>query len=432
MSLSGVELFKRAIDHHDADELRRVLRENADARAAINEPLFAFDSPAIVTVPGRRAGELLDVLLDFGADPNRKSSWWAGGFHPLYGATPENAEKLIAAGARIDACAASHLDRIDVLEQIFAQSPMRVHERGGDGQSPLHFATSKRMVDFLLDHGADINARCIDHRSTAAEWMIGERTELARYLVERDAHADIFMCAALGLTERARAMVKENPWLMSLRTGQGEYGEKPPSSSHIYVWTLGANLTPLQVAAKFGNAATVDAMEELATPQQQLLVACHRGDRLRAQQLVAQNPGIVSKLGPGDRRALADEAWAANARAVELMLELGFDPSVPSGTDGKGGNALHCAAWEGSPECVSALLNYPSGRALLDSRDATYDGIPLGWCAHGSQNCRRAGADHPAVARLLLNAGATHPPGLADWDAARAVQVVFREFASRA
>jgi ankyrin repeat protein len=113
-----------------------------------------------------------------------------------------------------------------------------------------------------------------------------------------------------------------------------------------------------------------------------------------------------------DRRSLTDEAWAANAPAVKLMLELGFDPAVPSVSGPTGGNALHCAAWEGSVECVAALLGYSSGRALIDSIEPTYGGTPLSWCCHGSRNCHRAGATHAGVARLLLSAGARPNPEL--------------------
>jgi ankyrin repeat protein len=102
-----------------------------------------------------------------------ESSWWGGGFHALHGATPAVAERLLAAGAIPDACAAAHLDRADLLERMLAEHPARVHERGGDGQMPLHFASrSRRVVDLLLEAGADIDARDVDHRSTAAEWMI--------------------------------------------------------------------------------------------------------------------------------------------------------------------------------------------------------------------------------------------------------------------
>ena len=47
----------------------------------IDEPIFAFDSPALVANSGNL--EMVEALLEFGADPNRKSAWWAGGVPPF-------------------------------------------------------------------------------------------------------------------------------------------------------------------------------------------------------------------------------------------------------------------------------------------------------------------------------------------------------------
>jgi ankyrin repeat protein len=416
-----VDRFKRAISRSDAATARTLLQQHADVRAAINEPIFGFDSPALVAASGKNL-ELVDVLLEFGADPNRKSSWWAGGFHPLYGANDAVAQRLIAAGATIDACAAAHLDRADLLSSLIAADPARVSERGGDGKMPLHLARSRRVVDILLASGADIDGRDIDHRSTAAEWMIGDdpdeaRMDVARYLVERGASADIFLVAALGMADRARTILQADPSVLQLRTGQGSYGEKHPSSYHIYFWTIGQNMSPLQTAAKFDQRETLRVMQEFATPTQRLLLACHVGDRDEATRLVTGNPGLVPSLAGADRRALANEAWAANAPAVELMLDLGFDPASPSGSGSAEGNALHCASWEGSAECVAAILRHPAGRALVNVRETTYNGTPLNWCAHGSINCRRPGGSYGEVARLLIAAGTTLDAAMADWDA---------------
>jgi ankyrin repeat protein len=400
-----------------------VLRRHAAARGAINDTMFSFGGTALTSTGDNL--DVVDVLLEFGADPNRKSDWWAGGFHPLYGASPAVAERLLAAGAIPDACAAAHLDRVDILARLIAEDPARVHERGGDGKMPLHFARSRDVVDLLLDAGADLDARDIDHRSTAAEWMIGDapRIELARYLVERGASADIFLAAALGLADRARALAIADPSVLTLRTGQGDYAEKPPSSYHIYLWTIGPNFTPMYTAAKFGRGRmeVVRALSDLIPVEQRLLIACHQGNTDAAREIVRTHPGLVESLEGADRRALTDEAWTANAPAVELMLELGFDPAAPSVTGPTGGNALHCAAWEGSPECISALLRYPSGRALLESRDPRYGGTPLSWCCHGSRNCGRAAADHASVARLLIEAGAHIDPEMECSEAMQAV-----------
>jgi ankyrin repeat protein len=399
----AADRFRSLVNSGDAAKLRQALARDASLRAIINEPLFSFDCPALVAA-NHDVG-IVDALLEFGADPNRKSSWWAGGFHPLYGASPEVAARLLAAGAVPDACAAAALDRPDLVRKILRDDPARVHERGGDGQTPLHFAKSREVADILIDAGADLDARDVDHRSTAAEWMLSDRSELARYLFDRGAAADIFLAAALGLTDRVRAMLERDPKLLDLRTGQGEYAEQKPSSYHIYLWSLGPNLTPLQVAAKRGHRETVAAMLSLASPVQQLLLACHEGRAGEARAIVNANPGIVESLAGADRRALTDEAWTANGPAVELMMELGFDPSVAAVTGPTGGTALHCAAWEGSPQCVAAILGYPRGQALIHVKDPVYGGTPLNWCGHGSRNSSKPKAGYVEVERLLRAAG---------------------------
>jgi len=48
------------------------------------------------------------------------------------------------------------------------------------------------------------------------------------------------------------------------------YAPQPPSSSHIYTWTIGAHRAPLDVAAQFANDEALAAMLRFATPRQQL------------------------------------------------------------------------------------------------------------------------------------------------------------------
>lgn len=430
--LSLVDRFKRAVNTGDAAALRRMRSSRAELQTIINEPLFAFNAPALNTAGDNP--DVTDALLELGADPNQRSAWWAGGFHSLHGASPAVAERLIARGAVPDACALAHLDRYDDLIAMLDAEPARVHERGGDGQTPLHFARSTRVADLLLARGADIDARDIDHRSTPAEWMIGDfdtprsRLALAQHLVGRGAACDIFLAAATGNTQRAHALLERDPSLLNLRTGQGEYGEKKPSSYHIYLWTIGSNLTPLQAASKFRQRETLKAMRVYASAVQRLLLACHDGDADDARSIVRENPGIVEGLDGTDRRALTDAAWLPNPKAVELMMELGFDPSAPSTSGPTGGTALHCAAWEGSAEAVASILRYPRGRALIETRDPVYGGAPLNWCCHGSLNCHNPRANHAEVARLLISAGA--PVG-GEHEASDAVLAVLDEAEQR-
>ena len=116
----------------DAATARELLSRHPEFRPMINVPLFAFNAPALVACAGD--ADMVEVLLEFGGDPNQRSTWWAGCFHSLHSATGLAAERLLAAGAVPDACAAAHLDDAPLLASILAATPSRVHERGGDGQ----------------------------------------------------------------------------------------------------------------------------------------------------------------------------------------------------------------------------------------------------------------------------------------------------------
>lgn len=417
--------FARAFESRDAAAVRALLERHPAARALIDAAVFPFDTPALVHAASLGDLGLVNLLLEFGADPNRRSDWWAGGFHALHHARGEVAERLLDAGAEPDACAAAQLDRPDLLKQLLDGDPSRVHERGGDGQTPLHFARSRRVVDLLLERGADPDARDIDHRSTPAQWMLAERKgagryDVAAYLVDCGASADVFLAAALGRTDDVRRMVEADPSLLRKRTHQGEYGEQPPSSLHIYTWTIGQNLSPFQVAAQFEQQGVLEVLRGFASPTERFLDACATGAEAEAKRLLREKPGLATSLSSADQRALPDAAWAENAAAVRLMLEFGFDAATP-GQDG--GTALHCAAWQGSADCVESVLRYPDGRALVNQRDAVHDSTPLGWCCHGAVHCRNPRGDYPAVARLLVAAGARVDPNL---DAPPEVRVVLK------
>ena len=408
------EAFSRAFEARDAAAVRDLLERHPAARPLIDAPLFPFDTPAVVYAAGTGDLALVDVLLEFGADPNRRSDWWAGGFHALHSARGDVADRLIEAGAVPDACAAAQLDRPDLLERLIDDDPSRVHERGGDGQTPLHFARSRRVVDLLLECGADPDARDVDHRATPAQWMLDGRKEagrydIAEYLVERGASADVFLAAALGRAADLRRMIEADPTLLGKRTHQGEYGERPPSSFHIYTWTIGQNLSPFQVAAQFGQDEALEVLRGFATPKEQFLAACARADEGETARLLRENPELVRSMTPEDQRALPDAAWGSDANAVTLMLELGFDVATP-GQDS--GSTLHCAAWQGAAACVEAVLRHAEGRTLVNRRDAVHGSTSLGWCCHGAVHCRNPRGDYPAVARLLITAGARPDPNL--------------------
>src|SRR6266404_6396490 len=191
----NLEQLKKAFGEHDAAQFRRLLDRHPELKAKINEPVAAFDAPLITRV---RSPDMLDVLLDAGADINAKSRWWAGGFGLLHGADPELAAYAIGRGAVVDVHAAARLGLMARLRELISADPGLVNARGGDGQTPLHFTSTIEIAEYLLDQGADIDARDVDHESTPAQYMLRERAEIARYLVRRGCQTDILMAAALG------------------------------------------------------------------------------------------------------------------------------------------------------------------------------------------------------------------------------------------
>ncbi|MBM4185057.1 MAG: hypothetical protein FJ207_12720 [Gemmatimonadetes bacterium] len=426
------QALHEAFERRDWTSVRRVFADHPALHAEIDDPVFPFDTPALVHFAAAQDIEAVDVLLELGADPNRRTSWWAGGFHPLHFARGAVADRLMEKGSVADACGAAQIDRLDLLTRLLDEDPSRVHERGGDGQTPLHFARSRAVVDLLLERGADMDARCVDHRSAPAHWMLQARRgagryALAEYLVERGARVDVFLAAALGLVDRLRTLLDGDPSLAQLKTGEGEYGEEPPSSLHIYTWTIGQHLSPLQVAAQFEQDGAVDLLRARSSVQDRLLAACAAARADEAGAILRESPGLVAALGPEAQRALPEAGWMGNAAAVDLMLSLGFDP----GSEGPDrGTVLHCAAWKGAADCVEVALRHENVRALIERRDAVHGSTPLGWCCHGARHARNAAGDYPKVARLLLEAGAKPGPNLGD--APAEVLAVIRAFEAAA
>ena len=89
----------------------------------------------------------------------------------------------IGRGALLTVHAAARLGWMTELRRLVEAEPELIGARGGDGQTPLHFAGTIEAAVYLIEHGADIDALDIDHESTPAQYMTGERQEIARELL---------------------------------------------------------------------------------------------------------------------------------------------------------------------------------------------------------------------------------------------------------
>jgi len=405
----------RAFQEDDAAGLRRLLTRYPALKTRINDPVAAFDAPLINHV---RSRAMLDVLLAAGADINARSHWWAGGFGLLDYASPEVAAYAIGRGAVVTVHAAARLGLLEKLKELIPADPARVHARGGDGQTPLHFASTVEVAAYLLDQGAAIDARDVDHESTPAQYMVRKRQDVARFLIGCGCQTDILMAAALGDVSLALKHLDEDPDCIRLRVSDDYFPMiGSGSGGTIYQWELGWYASACQVAQSFGHAALFDLLMARSPAEEKLLDACWLHDEKLVRSLLAKYPDLADALPPAGRRHVAHAARNNDTAAARLMLEAGLP--VVGAFSQHHATALHWAAWHGNAELVHLLLlrNPP-----LENTDNEYNGTPLGWAIHGSDHAwdREAG-DHAATVEALLDAGARPPEALAGTEAVQAV-----------
>ena len=345
--------FSAAVRQGDAARTRKLLAENPVLREHVNRPLFSFGARPINAA--RDHIEVVDVLLEYGADINLKSDWWAGGYTVLDDVDPRLADALIARGAEVDINAAAHLGRLERVRQLLDEDPARVHQRGGDGRLPLHVASTPEIVDLLLDRGADIDARCVDHVSTAAQYAV-DLPWKCRRLIERGSTIDIFMAVMLGdmgLVERALA---EHPGCATMRVGQQGYPPVPSQAGGtIYQWKLPAK-TPHELATLLGHQAIYERLMQETPPVERFALACAAGDEEIRPGDAGRRPESIDRVGGSPPRAVGRGSLVQSA----------------------GGRAFAVAAW------------LPSGRSGRHGRLAAQSRLHLRLCRHRpAVNCAR-------------------------------------------
>lgn len=392
-----------AVEGDDAAGLRALIIEYPRLRAMIHEPLFAFDAPAIVHV---RSTAMLDVLLDAGADINARSQWWAGGFGLLDSSGPELTDYALSRGAVMTPHAAARLGRLSDLARLIDADPAFVRAPGGDGQTPLHFAGSVEVATYLIDHGALIDARDVDHESTPAQYMTNGRHDVARTLVARGAATDLLLAAALGDSARVAAHLDADPDSIRMRVTPAWFPKTDPrAGGSIYQWTLGFHASAHDVARRFDHPTILNQLLERSPADVRLIDACWDGGRARA--LEARRAVSPLELRDDDRSLLAHAARNNRTTAVEVMVECEWPPDVRGQHDA---TALHWAAFHGNVAMTAALIRAGAKTDLLDADHAM---TPLGWAIYGSQHGwhHRTG-DYGGVVERLLAAGAARPDAI--------------------
>jgi ankyrin repeat protein len=296
--------FIRAVRGGDLDGVRAMA--GADPSLVRATDPQCFGATALIHAVGAEDRALVELLLELGADIDQRSDWWAGSFGVLDSASDEMAAYLLQRGATLTAHAAARLAKIDGLRAMLDADASIGHARGGDGQTPLHFARSVEIADLLLAHGAEIDALDIDHGSTPAQWLGGSRPEVAAHLVLRGAAADPFLAARIGDVALLEGLIRSEPEGVRVRVSRDRFPVPPPAAGHIYLFTIGEGCTLLHAAAGAD------------TPQIVRWLAGHGAD-------------VNARGGYDDGTPLHVGAWGDHAAAVGALIDAGADINAKSG-----------------------------------------------------------------------------------------------------
>jgi ankyrin repeat protein len=216
------------------------------------------------------------------------------------------------------------------------------------------------------------------------------------------------MASALGDIDLVRRYLDADPACIRMSVSEMWFPKRDArAGGSIYTWTLGANKTAHAMAHEFGHEELFRLLMERSPARLKLALACELGEEGLVREMLASQPDLVVNLTEPDRRRLADAAQGNNTKAVRTMLEAGW----PADARGQHrGTALHWACFHGNAEMARELIRH---RAPLDAKDNDFNGTPLGWAIHGSENgwhCQTG--DYAGTVKALLEAGAKPPENI--------------------
>ena len=433
-TMSPPEQLSAAVCASDPQRTARVLERHPELKAQLNGPMVNYgEMQALLAAVQRSDRKTIDVLLGAGADINARSGGWAGGIGVLAECAPDVAEFLMERGAKLDAYSAARLGMLDELKAFVGPDPEVVNRLGARGQTPLHYASTVEVAQFLIEHGADIDARDLRHESTPAQHMLRvgqarhyrhDRQDIARYLVTLGCRTDILMAAALGDLALVRRLLEANPDCIRTRVSDEYFPKRDPrSSGTVYIYVIGRNRTAHQVARDFGHKEVYEYLMRVSPEDLRLAQAFELGDGATFRELLAKRPNLVANLTPEERKHLPTAAMNHHLDAVQPPLAAGWPVDEQGGEEQL--TALQWASWHGNAEMVREVLRHNPD---VEKKD-WHEGISaLGSALHGSMNgWHRDTGDYVTTVRLLMDAGARAPKVTENLEASEPVREFLEE-----
>lgn len=302
--------FINAADSGYADEVKTMLTENPELVDVKGRARYSTrDVRALHYALNYGHVDVVEQLLEAGADVNAKADeTWAPIHYALRGAHPELTEMLLNRNAHVDVYAAAGLGDLAKVKAFVKDQPETVHQRGPGGATPLHFATTGAVANFLLDQGSDVNAQD-DRGRTPLTWN-SEKQEVVDVLLANGAYVDdIFLACALGNVEQVAQMLDADLSLL--------HKHREPRTG-----------TPLHVAADKGQLEV-------------------------ARLLIKRGAAVNAVTDSGDITPIHDAAFSGRLEMVKFLLAQGADPTARDTEFGA--PPLSWARFNGQDEVVAVL-----------------------------------------------------------------------------
>jgi len=288
--MTPAQALKAAVCDRDAARVREVIERYPELRARIDDPLpdDGFGIHALFAAVQRTDRATIDVLAAGGSE-HPKADRVVGRRIRCAGRLRTSPGGVSVRAGRAAGCALRFTIGIDggAAGTGGGRSTRGACARG-DGQTPLHFASTVEVAEFLLENGAEIDARDVDHESTPAQYMLRveqkrhypqDRQDVARYLVERGCRTDILMTAALGDAVLVRRLLDADPGCIAMNVSDDWFPKQNSrAGGTIYIWKLGARRTAHAVARDFGHEHVFQLLLERTPEGLKLALACELGD----------------------------------------------------------------------------------------------------------------------------------------------------------
>jgi ankyrin repeat protein len=307
---------------------------------------------------------------------------------------------------------AAHNGQLAAVDLLLRRGlDVNARERG-DNTYAMHWAATAGHLDVvkrLADAGGDIVGHGDDHDLEVIGWAVGwdgcddaAHHSVADFLISRGARHHIFSAIAADLPEEVRRIVAEDPSTLSRRMSRNENHQTPlhfavqRKRAEIVALLLELGADPLAVdgsgfpAAVYSTAPDIDrpVMERIRTmlvAELDSAVRGHRDSRLQTMDLVAA-------LALGDwelaARLVRENPYVVNHGALQLMakrndgpaakwlLNHGADPNARWPHWDAEVTPLHLAVFADHPAMVRLLLGAGADRTIQDSK---HHSDALGW-----------------------------------------------------